>query len=62
VVGDRGPVGNRAEAADRSGLEQHRLVQARLAAAPVPDQSDVANPICSLVRHQTKVHPLAVGV
>ncbi len=57
VIGDRRPVGDRAEAADRAGLEQHRLVQARLAAAPVPDQGDVANPVCGLVRHAIKVHP-----
>ena len=36
---------------DRPGLEQHRLVQARLAAAPVPDQGDIANPVCGLMRH-----------
>ncbi len=57
VVGDGRAVGHRAEPVDRAGLEQHRLVQARLAAAPVPDQGDIANPVCGLVRHATEGTP-----
>ena len=57
VVGDRRAVGDRAEPVDRAGLEQHRLVQARLAAAPVPDQGDIANPVCGLVRHASEGTP-----
>jgi hypothetical protein len=37
-------------------------VQARLPAAAMTDQRDVADPICSLVRHETKLHPAARGV
>jgi hypothetical protein len=57
VIGDRRAVLDLAEPVDRTGLEQHRLVQARLPAAAMTDQRDVANPICSLVRHVSKVHP-----
>ena len=51
VVGDRRAVGDRAQPLHRPRLEQHRLVQARLAAAPVPYQGNIANPVCGLMRH-----------
>ena len=57
VVGDRRPVLDAAQPVDRPRLEQHRLVQARLPAPPVPDQGDVADPIRRLVRHGTTLHP-----
>ena len=59
VIGDRGAVGDRSEPVRRTGLEQHRLVQARLAAAPVPDQGDIANPVCGLMRHAWEPTPAA---
>ncbi len=54
MVGDRGAVGHRAQPLDRAGLEQHRLVQARLTATPVPDQGHIANPVCGLVSHASE--------
>ena len=57
VVGDGGAVGDRPEPVGDARLEQHRLVQARLAAAPVPDQGDIANPVCGLMWHAVEPTP-----
>ena len=51
VVGDRRAVGDRPQPVRRAGLEQHRLVKACLAAAAVPDQGDIADPVCGPMRH-----------
>ena len=49
VVGEGRAALDAAEPVDRPRLEEDRLVQARLAGAPVPDQSDVADPVCGLM-------------
>ena len=50
-VADGGAVVDPAEAVDDARLEQDRLGEARLAAAPVTDERDVADAVGGLVRH-----------
>ena len=54
-VGDRGPVGHRAEAVDGARFEQQRLVERRLAAAAVAHQRYVADPLGLVVRHANRI-------
>ena len=60
-VGDGRAVLDPAEPVDHPGLEQERLAEARLAAAPVPDQGDVADPVGWLVRHADAIYAAACG-
>ena len=50
-VADGRPVVDASEPVDDARLEQDRLGEAGLAAAPVADEGDVADPVGRLVRH-----------
>jgi hypothetical protein len=56
-VGDGGPVLHAADPVDRTGREQERLDQRRLAGATMPDNQDVTDMVRGVAFHRMRALP-----